>query len=281
MHPSSLETSGMPSVPGPVPSGAGPSLPTGIRRVTVGRVPEGGLEAAFAGLTDEEIEMFLDRALFTGDADVGASVDMPLFEARLQVRGASQGNTRLRRAPEALEGDWWVEINEESFGPLSFQGLQTKWEDGVIGPDSLCWREGFGDWVALSRVPEAVVALLPALSAEGEDVGKTRPWPQSRSIREVQLARTQTPVEVGAADIVNEARVPSVPLAPQILLPELTEPAQVAVFEPRAPFGLLEALPQSPPVLRPASTSFLGKLKDVWAAVTKRSTVRHGRTRAS
>ncbi len=54
-------------------------------------------------------------------------------------------------SPEAESGvgDWYVAINEEQIGPLSYKQVKKHWVDGDLSGDSLCWRQGMGDWTAI------------------------------------------------------------------------------------------------------------------------------------
>jgi predicted Zn finger-like uncharacterized protein len=57
--------------------------------------------------------------------------------------------------------DWFVAIDEKQTGPLSVDKLKELWSRGEIGPDSLCWRAGFSDWLPLSEVAELSPVLAP------------------------------------------------------------------------------------------------------------------------
>lgn len=57
--------------------------------------------------------------------------------------------------------DWFVAIGEEQTGPHSLEKVKKFWEQGEIGPDSLCWRDGLEDWKPLSEVSELAAYLAP------------------------------------------------------------------------------------------------------------------------
>lgn len=57
--------------------------------------------------------------------------------------------------------DWFVAIDEKQVGPVSVEKLKDHWNRGEIGPDSLCWRAGFSDWLPLSEVAELTSVLAP------------------------------------------------------------------------------------------------------------------------
>ncbi len=56
---------------------------------------------------------------------------------------------------------WFVELDGKRSGPHEVSGLKALWERGELGPDSLCWREGFKAWVPVCQVPELTEALAP------------------------------------------------------------------------------------------------------------------------
>ncbi|MBN1608199.1 MAG: zinc-ribbon domain-containing protein [Polyangiaceae bacterium] len=68
-------------------------------------------------------------------------------------------------AEEMVSGDeWWVGIQDVPTGPLRLSDLRTKAAQGVVGPDSLVWREGFADWAPLKKYPELLAVIEEATS---------------------------------------------------------------------------------------------------------------------
>ena len=62
---------------------------------------------------------------------------------------------------EVPQNDWFVAIDEKQTGPLALEKVKEHWDRGEIGPDSLCWRAGFTDWVPLSDVAQLASVLAP------------------------------------------------------------------------------------------------------------------------
>lgn len=62
---------------------------------------------------------------------------------------------------EIPQSDWYVAIDEKQTGPLTLEQLKGHWEQGEIGPDSLCWRAGFDDWLPLSELKTLAAVLAP------------------------------------------------------------------------------------------------------------------------
>jgi hypothetical protein len=69
-----------------------------------------------------------------------------------------------------------VAIADAQVGPLPLSDVKRKWEAGEIGPDSLVWRPGMGDWAALSTVGDLASALAPV-----PQPSRTRPAAGERS----------------------------------------------------------------------------------------------------
>ena len=59
--------------------------------------------------------------------------------------------------------EWYVGVNGVPLGPLRASEIRAKAQTGAITEDSLVWREGFEEWLAIKTFPE-LVALLPATS---------------------------------------------------------------------------------------------------------------------
>ena len=61
----------------------------------------------------------------------------------------------------AVSHEWFVAIDEKQVGPLTMEKVKDHWEKGEVGPDSLCWRAGFSDWIPLSEATELASVLAP------------------------------------------------------------------------------------------------------------------------
>ncbi len=62
---------------------------------------------------------------------------------------------------EVPQTDWFAAIDEKQTGPLTLEKMKEHWDRGELGPDSLCWRAGFTDWVPLSDVAQLASVLAP------------------------------------------------------------------------------------------------------------------------
>lgn len=139
-------------------------------------------QETFLGADDDEIGAVFDQALRGGPtstsaprtgaeegggsppADFDEHESTRVIDAAMVAQLAKESGTR-EPAPEAIEAapetNWFVAINEKQTGPLTLEKVKEHWDQGEIGPDSLCWREGFHDWVPLSEVKSLVVVLAP------------------------------------------------------------------------------------------------------------------------
>ena len=85
------------------------------------------------------------------DPDATQAVS-PEEAARLAARSA---------APEPAATEWYVAIGQAQVGPLPLAEVRRKWEAGDVGPDSLVWRPGMGDWAPLTGVSDLAAYLAP------------------------------------------------------------------------------------------------------------------------
>ena len=57
---------------------------------------------------------------------------------------------------------WYCVVSGTRYGPVGADQIQTWVTQGRVGPDDLVWREGMGEWQAISTVPELAGAMAPA-----------------------------------------------------------------------------------------------------------------------
>jgi predicted Zn finger-like uncharacterized protein len=132
---------------------------------TLGTPPEGGI---FSGVEDDELGAVFDQVLNSGSHKIPAGEVVGNGPARLDAAGSDTGAT-VRKLAEAEAGsvkpaaahEWFVAIDEKQVGPLSLEKVKDYWERGEVGPDSLCWRAGFSDWIPLSETTELASVLAP------------------------------------------------------------------------------------------------------------------------
>jgi predicted Zn finger-like uncharacterized protein len=127
---------------------------------------------SFLGADEDEIGAVFDQALSSGGSPrPGASA--PTQKSAASADEGDQDSTRVldQRVVEQLaresgaepvpETNWFVAIDEKQTGPLTLEKVKEHWDRGEVGPDSLCWREGFGDWIPLASVASLGAVLAP------------------------------------------------------------------------------------------------------------------------
>ena len=130
---------------------------------TLGTPPEGGI---FSGVEDDELGAVFDQVLNSGSHRIPAGE--AAGPAQLDSSALSDAGETVRKLAEA-EGnaksaashEWFVAIDEKQVGPLSMDKVKDYWDRGEVGPDSLCWRAGFSDWIPLSEASELASVLAP------------------------------------------------------------------------------------------------------------------------
>ncbi|WP_237758169.1 GYF domain-containing protein, partial [Anaeromyxobacter sp. PSR-1] len=113
-----------------------------------GAAPEGGLDA--------ELGQAFDHA-FGDTPPAGVAAPGPDPDATQETTPEEQARIAAASAAPAAElpaTEWYVAIGQAQVGPLPLLEVKKKWEGGDVGPDSLVWRPGMGDWAAVSAVPE-------------------------------------------------------------------------------------------------------------------------------
>ncbi|ABC83077.1 adventurous gliding motility protein GltJ [Anaeromyxobacter dehalogenans] len=120
-----------------------------------GAAPEGGLDA--------ELGQAFDHA-FGDTPPAGVAAPGPDPDATQETTPEEQARIAAASAAPAAElpaTEWYVAIGQAQVGPLPLLEVKKKWEGGDVGPDSLVWRPGMGDWAAVSAVPDLAAYLSP------------------------------------------------------------------------------------------------------------------------
>jgi predicted Zn finger-like uncharacterized protein len=172
---------------------------------SLGTPPEGGL---FTGVEEDEIGAVFDQVL-------SGSQKIPTGEPAKEAKPATPEAVRKLAESEsepdepkaaAPANDWYVAIDEKQVGPLTVEKMKEHWDRGEVGPDSLCWRQGFGDWIPLSDVAELASVLAPR-PAKPVIVA---PSPVSTSVPAVS-APVESAFSAGAAPKNTRPEIPAAP----------------------------------------------------------------------
>ncbi|RKH14167.1 DUF4339 domain-containing protein [Corallococcus sp. CA053C] len=130
---------------------------------TLGTPPEGGL---FTDVEEDEIGAVFDQVLSTGSQKIQArdaeaeAVKAAKAETVRKLAEAEAAESTMDDA-KAASHEWYVAIDEKQVGPWSVEKVKDAWDRGEVGPDNLCWRSGFGDWIPLSETAELASVLAP------------------------------------------------------------------------------------------------------------------------
>jgi hypothetical protein len=57
-------------------------------------------------------------------------------------------------AKKAGEKEWYVAIDDSQVGPIDVGEIEQRWDAREIEEDSLAWKAGMSDWVAVAEIPE-------------------------------------------------------------------------------------------------------------------------------
>lgn len=111
-------------------------------------LPAGSLDSKPLGEGDRESTKVLDA-------------DMVRKLAEESTNGGAAPAPAPAKVEEIPQTDWYVALNDKQTGPLSLDQIKDHWDKGEVGPDSLCWRAGFTDWIPVSDVKALASVLAP------------------------------------------------------------------------------------------------------------------------
>ncbi|WP_223644847.1 adventurous gliding motility protein GltJ [Corallococcus sp. EGB] len=130
---------------------------------SLGTPPEGGL---FTDVEEDEIGAVFDQVLSTGSqklkaAEAEAEAKAAKAEAVRKLAEAEAAEPSPEEKAAAAQHEWYVAIDEKQVGPWTVEKVKDAWDRGEVGPDNLCWRSGFSDWIPLSETAELASVLAP------------------------------------------------------------------------------------------------------------------------
>jgi predicted Zn finger-like uncharacterized protein len=152
--------------------------------VKSGGAVSGGPSESFLGADDDEIGAVFDSVLAggstgpatipTGDRDSegekgageGDRDSTKVLDAEMVKKLTDEshlGNASISsvKVEEVPQQDWYVALDNKQTGPMPLDQLKQHWDTGEVGPDSLCWRAGFSDWLPVSEVKILASVLAP------------------------------------------------------------------------------------------------------------------------
>ncbi|MBE2249177.1 MAG: adventurous gliding motility protein GltJ [Myxococcus sp.] len=104
-----------------------------------------------------------DSGAVEGDRESTKVLDADMVKRLAEESNASpsSSNPALAKVEEVPQQDWYVALNDKQTGPMPLDQLKQHWDTGEVGPDSLCWRAGFSDWIPVSEVKILAAVLAP------------------------------------------------------------------------------------------------------------------------
>ncbi|MEM7674790.1 MAG: GYF domain-containing protein [Myxococcota bacterium] len=143
--------------------------------------------------------------MFGGTGDVGPNggADSPPFEDPSVGAQAPPSAEARDSGPNPAAFEWYVAIDDEQVGPISFEDLKTKWQTGTLGPSSLAWRHGMNDWTAIRLIEDLSVLHSPHRprdAAPSDTSAAIEPPPAPKPAREgPAVSRYPEPVAMHAS----------------------------------------------------------------------------------
>jgi predicted Zn finger-like uncharacterized protein len=197
-----------------------------------------------------------DLSLNMGDNDAATTRVVSVDELkRLAEKAEATGSGNGAEASKVPLTDWFVAIDDAQTGPLTLEKIKDLWDRGEIGPDSLCWRAGFSDWMPVSEVTDlaAVLAPKPAkpMIVPGTH-GNMMTVPVETTFNSggiSQTVRTNVPVSMGASSDAAGDTGGWKPSAASALA-SLASEEMSALAKPKPTRSLLETGPHEIPSIR-------------------------------
>lgn len=138
--------------------------------------------------------------------------------------------------PPALIEQWFVGIDGTPTGPLTPEQIRNHAAAGSVSLESLVWREGFEDWLPVSKFPElaALVQEAQGMSPSEGQTAAARPSEPSAA-PSPSAPGASPPSSVGAAETSPLPEEPSTTAA--VVRPTSPSPEASSEEEPLVPIG--------------------------------------------
>jgi len=236
----------------PSEAGKGGDASAATMPATLGTPPEGGL---FTDVEEDEIGAVFDQVLSSGTHKIPteAANEAAAREASAEnVRKLAEAEAepdKEEAKPNAAAHEWYVAIDEKQVGPFGVEKVKDLWDRGEVGPDSLCWRSGFSDWIPLSETAELASVLAPRPSkpviVAPEPVSGSTPAVASGPVQSAFSAGKSARGETGAAGGASEEPVGWKPSAASVLASLVKEENEALSKPPPTPAPALGKEPVS------------------------------------
>jgi predicted Zn finger-like uncharacterized protein len=112
-------------------------------------------------------------------------------------------------AGDAGSTAWYLAVGDSQVGPIDLSEVKARFSSGGAGPDTLVWRAGMTDWLALDSVAELQHLVVGAAApATGE------PLKQSAAAGSTAASGASAETPAGATSEATAASTPSLAVAP-------------------------------------------------------------------
>lgn len=220
--------------------------------VSLGTPPEGGL---FTDVEEDEIGAVFDQVLSSGTHKLpaGEAAEAAAREASAEtVRKLAEAEAEPAKEeakPNAAAHEWYVAIDEKQVGPFNVEKVKDLWDRGEVGPDSLCWRSGFSDWIPMSEAAELASVLAPRPSkpviVAPEPVSGSSPTVPSGPVQSAFSAGKASRGDSAQASAASEEPVGWKPSAASVLASLVKEENEALAKPPPTPAPVLGKEPVS------------------------------------
>lgn len=109
-------------------------------------------EAMFGGSAEDQ------QVLGAGDS-LPNNVETRVFDVEAMQKVEAEQEMAKPAAVKDETPEWYVAIEDNQVGPMTVRDVLERWEAGQLAADSLCWRQGMGDWQPIKLTAELRVHL--------------------------------------------------------------------------------------------------------------------------
>ncbi|MEM1026111.1 MAG: AgmX/PglI C-terminal domain-containing protein [Myxococcota bacterium] len=223
----------------------------------------GASEVEDALASQSPAEPYQEPRASTADLNTEVGIESEIgsaFAAMFSAEGLASDHAPFPE-PEALAGpaevpdsapsipvdaEWYVAVRDEQLGPLTQAEIEQYWADKRLGAQSLCWKQGMGDWLPMVSVPE--FQDLPGMdtAAGGDEDASYEGLPNLRPPSElIPSPAARAPSEAdwkpSAASALASLAAEEMADAPNEEAPIALESSDVAASSPSAAEALLAA----------------------------------------
>ena len=160
--------------------------------------------------------------------------------------------------PPRPVAEWYVAINDVPVGPIKREEVARKIGTGAVSEDSLCWREGFDDWLPVSQVPELLALMKQRRVPKPPPRSAPAPAPPRAPAPPAPAAQPQ-PARSNVVPIGGRLGAAAAPTIEEVAPPTpapVAAPAAKATPVP-APAPVAEPTPIPPPTAIPEDDPFI------------------------